>query len=198
LKKTTGKQVTKKKRTPAKTLHPAARSRSKRDDLSHSKRGAVTVADFYAHAIAIEREAAENYRELAEQMLNLGNREIAELFERLANMEQLHALGLQTRAKGIKLPRLPAKAHAWLDAGPTEVPRYELLFSRVQPHHVLLLALRAERHAKEYFERIGERSDKAEIRKLARELAADEVEHISWIELAIEREPQPTVEDDFA
>ncbi len=139
--KTTGKKVTKRKRASAKVLRPAAR-------LS-AKRGVGSVADFYAHAIAIEREAAENYRELAAQMGNLGNQEIAKLFERLANMEQLHALGLQARAKGIKLPRLGAKAHAWLDAGPTEVSHYELLFSRVQPHHVLLLALRAERHAKE-------------------------------------------------
>jgi rubrerythrin len=190
LKKTTGKQVTKAKRAPAKTRRPAARG--------PSTPGAASVADFYAHAIAIEREAAENYRELAAQMRNLGNQEIAALFERLAKMEKLHALGLQTRAKGMKLPRLPAKAHAWLDAGPTEVPRYELLFSGVQRHHVLLLALRAERHAKEYFERIGRRSDKMEIRRLAAELAADEAEHISWIELAIEREPQPAVEDDFA
>ncbi len=156
------------------------------------------VAEFLAHAIAIEREAAESYRELAAQMRSVGNAKVAELFERLSRMEDLHALGLESRAKGLKLPRIPAKAHAWPESGPTEVPRYELLFDRIQAHQVLLLALRAEKNAREYFERIGKKSIAADIRKLAGELVDDEAEHIRWIERAIEREPALPVEDDFA
>ncbi len=68
----------------------------------------------------------------------------------------------------------------------------------MQAHQVLLLALRAERNARDYFERIGKRTDMAEIRKLAEELVDDEAEHIRWLERAIEHEPPVPVEDDFA
>ena len=188
--KTTAKQVQKKKRVPSKAVQAgAARARRTKSP---------SAADFLAHAIAIEREAAASYRELAFQMESVGNTKVAELFQRLARMEKLHELGLQSRAQGLKLPRIPERAHAWLDAGPTEVPRYELLFNRVQAHQVLLLALRAEQNARDYFERVGKRSEVAEIRELAEELVADEAEHIQWIERAIEQEPAAPVEDDFA
>lgn len=184
------KQAQKAQRKPAEKPRPAA--------ATGRRRGAEAIADFYAQAIAIEREAAENYRELALQMRGMGNAAVAELFERLAGAEEKHAIGLRTRAKGIKLPRLPAGAHAWRNAGPTEVPRYELIFSKVQPHHVLLLALRAERRAEEFFARVGARSAAPAIRKLSLELAREEAEHVAMIERALESEPQPAVEDDFA
>lgn len=196
------KRATKAQRKPAKkprqTAQGASANKPRRAAASGSEREFDTIADFYAHAIAIEREAAESYRELASQMRGMGNDEVAELFERLAGAEDKHALELKSRARGIKLPRLPAGAHAWRDAGPTEVPRYELMFSRVQPQHVLLLALRAERRAKEFFTRIGARSLAPEIRKLSLDLAREEAEHLRWIERALASEPQPPIEDDFA
>lgn len=188
MKQTATRQVAKPTRKPRKSA-PAA-------DARDPNPGEGSIADFYAQAIAIEREAGERYRELAEQMSNLGNRKIAALFERLAGYEEKHALELKERTKGMKLPRLPAGAHSWLESGPTEIPRYELLFSRVQPHHVLLLALQAERRAKEFFERVGERSTDAEVRKLALEFAREEADHVSRIERALESEPQPSGDED--
>lgn len=188
MKRTAARQATKTRRTPRKAAQPEA--------AHESSTAAGSIADFYAQAIAIEREAAERYRELAAQMSSLGNREISRLFETLAGYEERHAEELKERAKGMKLPRLPAGAHSWLESGPTEIPRYELLYSRVQPHHVLLLALRAERRAKEFFERIGERSTDAEVRKLALVFAREEADHVARIERALESElPQPRNED---
>ena len=59
--------------------------------------GIRSVADFYAHALAIEREAAERYQQLADQMLTHHNRPSAEFFDRLARMETDHLAALQKK-----------------------------------------------------------------------------------------------------
>ena len=184
MKPTAAKQVSSARRKPRKSARPAA--------ARESNQSTSSAAEFFAQAIAIEREAAERYRELATQMGNIGNQKISRLFETLAGYEERHAIELEHRALGMKLPRLPARAHGWLDAGPTEIPRYELLYSRVQPHHVLLLALQSERRAREFFQRIGERSRDAEVSKLALEFARDEADHVNRLERALENEPQPS------
>ena len=168
----------------------AARNRRADFVAPLSVSGIASAAEFYAHAIAIETEAAERYRELAAQMRGFGNQETADLFERLAGFEEKHAAELKKRAAGMKLPKLPPGAWEWIDAGPTEVPRFEFLFRRVNTLHVLLMALQAERRAWEFFGRIGSASTNPAIRKLAAEFAREEAEHMAWIEQALEREEQ--------
>ncbi len=51
----------------------------------------TSLRDFYAHALAIEREAAHRYQDLAQQMETHNNLAVAETFERLARMEADHA-----------------------------------------------------------------------------------------------------------
>lgn len=172
----------------------AARSRSDRRVAPHPTIGIDSIAEFYAHAIAIETEAAARYRDLAAQMKGFGNQDTAKLFDRLAGFEEKHAAELKKRSAGMKLPKLAAGAWEWLDNGPTEVPRYEFLFRRVYTHHVLLLALQAERRAKEFFERIRSSSADPGIKKLAADFAREEAEHMAWIEQQLEREahkPEP-------
>jgi rubrerythrin len=167
-----------------------ARSRGAARVASRPATGIDSVAEFYAHAIAIEREAGERYRDLAGQMRGFGNQDTAKLFDRLAGFEEKHAVELKKKSAGMKLPKVAAGAWEWLDAGPTEVPRYEFLFRRVYTHHVLLLSLKAERSAKEFFERIRGSSTDPGVKKLAAEFAREEAEHMSWIEQQLEREAQ--------
>ena len=65
-----------------------------------------TAAELYAHAIAIEREAAERYAELALRMADLGNQAVALLFWRLAKFEAEHLETLRNRTDGVALPEL--------------------------------------------------------------------------------------------
>src|SRR4051812_43419003 len=60
--------------------------------------------ELYAHAIAIEREAAERYGELARHMADRGNEALAEVFATLARMESEHLDALQMRTAGVALP----------------------------------------------------------------------------------------------
>ena len=50
----------------------------------------ASIPELYAHAIAIEREAAERYAELAERMRDESNEDLAGLFAGMAALEAGH------------------------------------------------------------------------------------------------------------
>ena len=103
--------------------------------------------ELLAHAIAIEREAAERYAELGERMGDLGNDLVAELFLRLARLEKDHEQELLRRAAGLKLPSLARAEYAWLDDGSPERAPHDLVLNLLTPHSALQIALQAEERA---------------------------------------------------
>ena len=98
-----------------------------------------TPNELYAHAIAIEREAAETYAELAQHMDDLGNDEVATLFRRLAVFEAEHLQTLEARTAGVALPALKPGEYAWLDAGAPETVARELVYRLLTPRAALEL-----------------------------------------------------------
>jgi rubrerythrin len=150
-----------------------------------------TPAELYAHAIAIEREAAERYAELAQFMADLGNDEVAALFRTLAVYEAEHLDTLEARTAGIALPQLGPGEYAWLDAGAPETVARELVFRLLTPRHALAIALDAERRAQQFF---AEVRASAEDPALAQEMALEEQGHIAMVERAIERTPDVRVD----
>ena len=58
-----------------------------------------TVPELYAHALAIEAEAAERYAELAERMSDEGREELAGVFALLAQDEAEHLDALKRRTE---------------------------------------------------------------------------------------------------
>jgi rubrerythrin len=99
-----------------------------------------TVAHLYAHAIAIEREAAARYSEFAERMADLGNEAAAEVSATLARLEAEHLDELVKRTAGMGLPELAAHEYAWLDAGAPETAARELVFRLLTPRQALEMA----------------------------------------------------------
>ena len=148
------------------------------------------MQEFYARALAIERAAAERYREFARQMANWGNVRTAELFLRLAHFEAQHAEKLSQSIAAMKPSSRSSRRLSHADALASEVPTYEFLYRRVLPQHALLMALASERRAKGFFERARTAGADPEIRKLAAEFADEEAEHIAWLEQALVNEPQ--------
>ena len=89
----------------------------------------ASIAELYVHAIAIEREAAERYAELAERMRDESNEDLAELFAGLAALEKGHLDALERRTAGVVLPPLEARDYKWFgDAAPESAAR-ELVFA---------------------------------------------------------------------
>jgi rubrerythrin len=148
-----------------------------------------TAAELYAHAIAIEREAAERYADFAQRMADLGNEPLAELFRQLAGFEAEHLDALLRRTDGVALPELGRDEYRWLDAGAPETAARELIYRLMTPRSALVMALAAEKRAQAFFEHVFMTADDPALRALAQEMAAEEQEHAGMVERLLERTP---------
>ena len=147
------------------------------------------LAECYANALAIEREAAMRSEEFAEP---------PDLFRKLARFEQQHVAELERRTAGMPLPTLRAWEFSWLDNAPAEQVDHEFIFHLMTPHDALKIALDAEKRAQALYEQAITVSDDPEVKRLARELASEELEHIAWLEDGLKKVPRPlTTEDDY-
>lgn len=153
-----------------------------------------TPNELYAHAIAIEREAAETYAELAQHMGDLGNEEVATLFRRLAVFEAEHLQTLESRTAGVELPALRTGEYAWLDAGAPETVARDLVYRLLTPRAALDIALDAERRAQRFFTEVRASATDPALRALAQEMAAEEQGHVAMVEQAIARTPDVRVD----
>jgi rubrerythrin len=147
--------------------------------------------ELYAHAIAIEREAAERYSELAERMDDEGREELARVFGELAQMEAEHLEALERRTAGLALPDIPQDRYQWLESGGPETARHELVFRLMTPRQALAIALAAERRAQAFFEEIAWSAADPALRALAREMLSDEGEHVEIVRRMLEVTPAP-------
>ena len=146
--------------------------------------------ELYAHAIAIEREAAARYAEFAQRMSDMGNAAAAEVFGTLCVLESEHLEALLRRTEGLKIPQLRPYEYSWLDSGPPETPARELVFRLLTPHQARAIALDAERRAEAFFEQVLLTADDPALRALAREMAAEEGDHALMLERLLERTPE--------
>lgn len=156
-----------------------------------SAMGIASVAELYAHAIAIEREAAERYAEFAKHMVDQGNDEVGLLFGWLAAVEGAHLDTLRRRTDGVVLPVLESHEYKWLDAGAPETAARELVFRLMTPHQALAIALAAEKRARAFFEHLCRTGADPGLRALAREMAMEECEHVAIVERLLSRTPEP-------
>lgn len=150
-----------------------------------------TAPELYAHAIAIEREAAARYGELAVRMQDEGREDLAHIFEMLADLEGEHLQTLEARTLDVALPAIPAGAYQWLDAGAPETAAHEMALRLMTPRMALAIALQAELRAQAFFERVFMTCGDPALRALAREMAAEEQGHVQLIERLLEGNPRP-------
>ena len=154
-----------------------------------------TAPQLYAHAIAVEREAAERYTEFSQRMSDMGAEAVADVFASLARMETEHLAALERRTEGLALPELDTHDYRWLEAGaPVDAAAQELVLRLMTPHSALSIALGAEKRAQAFFEFVLMTADDPALRGLAREMAADEGEHIALIEQLLARTPRGMVD----
>jgi rubrerythrin len=150
-----------------------------------------SIAELFAHALAIEREAAARYGEFARFMEDHDNLPVAALFERLARLEAEHAEVIAARARGLALPMLESYEHSWVDAGAPETVAHEFIFRLMTPHDALRVALEAERRARDWFEQIFMTSSDPDVKALAATMLQEEAQHMAWVERALAADPDP-------
>ena len=144
----------------------------------------TTIEAFYAHALAIEREAAERYREFEGYFAARGEAVLAAICGMLARMEAEHYAQLARAAEGLELPE-PDPAYGWSTDAPAEsAPRKE--FYRITNAEQLLeIALEGEIRAQRFFAWVAASASDATVRTLAQEMAQEEARHIRWVSQAL-------------
>lgn len=153
------------------------------------------LAECYANALAVEHEAAARSAQFAEFLDDHGEQEAAELFHTLARYEQQHVDELLHRTSGMPLPTLRSWEFSWLDNAPSEQVNHDFIFHLMTPYDALKIALGAEKRAQALYEQAIAVSDDPEVKRLARELAGEEMEHIALLEDALARAPRPIVSE---
>ena len=148
-----------------------------------------TVEEFYAHALAIEHEAAERYAEFETYFHDRGEEILAGLCRNLAEMENEHYLQLARACRGLKLPALKEGEYRWLEGGSPEVAAREVFYRIAQPRQLMEVALHAECNALSFFEWIARTTHDDSVRALAREMAGEEMQHVRWVQQALEYSP---------
>ena len=146
----------------------------------------ATIEEFYANALAIEREAAERYDEFTTYFEDHGEDALAGLCRNLAQMERKHYEELATSSISMALPPIPQGRYRWLEGDSPEAPAREFVYRVAQPRHLLEIALAAEWRAHEFFKGIARTSPSLTVRELASVMAAEETEHVKWVRRALE------------
>ena len=144
-----------------------------------------TVGELLACALSIESDALARYRGLARRMLELKNHSLVELFNMLATQEQEHAANIRARIRQLRLGSVPAAPLHSLSVRTFEAIPHHLVNEVTTPVEALLLARSGERASREFFGQIAATASSAELRKLAAELTAEQVEHENMIERVI-------------
>ena len=149
-----------------------------------------TLEDFMSRAYAMELEATERYAQFAEQLDTHNNREVAQLFRKLAQIEGLHAKRILEEMRWPSVPALPP-AFAWESAEAPETAPFDALHYLMQPWHALEIALRCELQAVQYFDAIAAGAVPERVRAAAKEMADEEREHVALIKEWMKKVPRP-------
>jgi rubrerythrin len=165
----------KRRRPPAKRARPQA---------------GAGLADFMRQAYAMELEASTRYAEFADEMEVANNREVAELFRKLAGIEKLHASKILEQM-GWKTPPTDLEPFRWEGLEGAETGEHNDLHYLMRPYHALQIALRNEERAARFFERVVRRDLPPAVLEAAREMAEEEREHVELVKAWLARVPRP-------
>ena len=164
---------------------PAAKAKA------HPAAGIGSIDELMAYAYALEQEASERYSEFADAMETHNNREVAELFRKLARIENRHAEQVLEEMGWTSPPAAPHGGYKWEGFEAPESGEVTELHYLMQPYHALQIALHNEKRARVFFEGLVKQARNAKVRKAAEEMAGEEAEHVQLIEDWLKRTPKP-------
>ena len=179
--------------TTSRKLAPKAKAAPKstpKPTRAEAKPSAAYI-DFMSQAYAMELDASERYAEFADQMEVHNNRDVAQLFRKLSVIEGLHAKQILQEMGWPRMPE-PMFPGPWPGGEPPESAQVTELHYLMQPYQALEIALDNEERAEAFFKRLaGSAKAPVEVKKLAREMAAEEAEHKRLIRAWMKRVPKP-------
>lgn len=152
-------------------------------------KGPRTLAELMARALTMEIEASQRYAEFADAMDTHNNREVAMLFRKMAHIEGVHAAQIMAAMGWKHAPALDGFSWEGFEA-PETTPGDEVHYL-MQPYHALQLALANEQRAERFFARLVRAATVESVRKAARQLQAEEREHVALVKAWLKKTPKP-------
>ena len=158
---------------------------------SHPGTGIASIDELMAYAYALELEASERYAEFADAMEAHNNREVAELFRKLARIEHRHAEQVLEEMGWLSPPPAPHGGYKWEGFEAPETGDVGELHYLMRPYHALQIALHNEKRAYVFFSSLVNQARNAKVKTAAEEMKQEEAEHVRLIEEWIKRTPKP-------
>lgn len=155
-----------------------------------------SLPELLAHALAMETEATERYGELADQMETHRKTKVAAIFRRLEKEEQAHLVELTHMCSQHELPHYAPWDYKWSTGESPEAIDIGKVSYQLSVRDAVRLALEHERRATEFYSGIAQHATNTDVRILASQFAAEEREHVGWLESFLaEAGPDDTAED---
>jgi len=134
----------------------------------------LTVAELCAHALELERDAAERCREYATRMRDLGEDTFAQTFTALY-LQKLEEVAALEAASGARKPaELSPWEYAWKLTYTPEAMESKPRLVPLNPREALQLILLAKRRADAFYTDVAENSREATVRTCAAEMSSNE------------------------
>jgi rubrerythrin len=171
-------------------MSPVSRSKAKAPAARGGSTAPRTLTEFMAQALVMEVEAAQRYVDLADAMETHNNLEVAELFRKMAAIEGKHAEQIMREMGWRQTPPPPGK-RVWEGFEAPETTPVDDVHYLMTPYHALELALAAEIRAERFFARLVKAATVETVRRAARELQAEEAEHVALIRAWMEKVEKP-------
>ena len=147
-----------------------------------------SLGEFLAHALELEVESAERYRELAESMQVHNNPEVADFFFKLAGYGDDHAREVQQRAGARELPEIAPWDFKWSCPEGPESPCLDDVNYLMDKCQALELALHNEVRGRDFYAEVAATASDPEVREAAAEMAAEEDTHVEMLQQWISHE----------
>lgn len=182
------------KKAAAKSTATQARPRKTTAVVGAEFRPATQIAsidELMAYAYALELEASERYAEFADAMNAHNNREVAELFRKLARIEHRHAEQVLEQMGWLSPPPAPHGGYKWEGFEAPETGDVGELHYLMRSYHALQIALHNEKRAHAFFGGLVKKARNAKVKKAAEEMMEEEAEHVRLIEEWLKRTPKP-------
>jgi rubrerythrin len=151
-----------------------------------------TLEEFMAQALAMERDAAQRYHEMADAMETHNNREVAQLFRTMAGYEAKHAETILAEMNWVETPGVPPGAWPTMES-PEMIPS-DAVHYLMHPWHALELALAAEQRAEAFFAELVRATTNDSVRSAAIVLREEEAEHVALVKQWMAKFPKPEVD----
>ena len=161
---------------------------------SQAKPAIGSVEDLMTIAFAMEAEAAERYAEFADVMESHNNREVAELFRKMARIEGLHAQQIRDRMGWSAEPPSGTVSYRWEGVEGPETADHTDLHYLMTPHHALQIARINEERAHRFYGKLARSAPTPELRAAAEELEEEEADHVRLMDEWIAKTAAPSAD----